>query len=171
LGGAAALAASLLAETRQDHDCGLRDDHEGACLCFFVSRLLDGVADWEAESGWQRGSGMYQGVQTCKQCGANLSLDDMRKTHCPYCGTVYPHQAMAAEHAAVINQVWQQQGMGHVQMPQQYGGGIQIGGQSYDQYVQGHVNRANRIMMISLVAGLVIALLVTGIVVAALILV
>lgn len=114
---------------------------------------------------------MYQGVQTCKQCGANLTLDDMRKTNCPYCGTVYPHQAMASEHAAVINQVWQQQGLGHVQMPQQYGGGIQIGGQSYDQYVQGHVDRANRMVKVSLIVGLAITLLVFGAVMAVMLLV
>lgn len=42
---------------------------------------------------------MYQTVQKCQHCGANLTLDDMRKTNCPYCGTVFPHHSMAAQHA------------------------------------------------------------------------
>jgi hypothetical protein len=48
---------------------------------------------------------MYETVQTCNHCGANLTLDDMRRTDCPYCRTVYPHHSQAAQHAAVVNQV------------------------------------------------------------------
>jgi hypothetical protein len=48
---------------------------------------------------------MYQTVQTCNHCGANLTLDDMRRTDCPYCKTVYPHHSQAAQHAQVVNQV------------------------------------------------------------------
>lgn len=51
---------------------------------------------------------MYQAVQKCTHCGANLTLDDLRKPNCTYCGTVYPHQAQAAQHAAVIGQVMNQ---------------------------------------------------------------
>ena len=48
---------------------------------------------------------MYQAVQSCTHCGANLSLDDMRRTDCPYCKTVYPHHSMAAQHAQVASQM------------------------------------------------------------------
>lgn len=48
-------------------------------------------------------------LQRCAHCGANLSLDDLRGTTCRYCGTVLPHHARAAEHAAVVNQVLNQQ--------------------------------------------------------------
>ena len=118
---------------------------------------------------------MYQGVQVCKQCGANLTLDDMRKTNCPYCGTVFPHQAMAVEHAAVVNQVLSQQGVPTALNPYQqqgpgqpgpYGAGPQIGGVPYNQYVQGHVNAANRMVKISLIVGLVITVAVIGAVLA-----
>jgi hypothetical protein len=58
---------------------------------------------------------MYKPVQNCQHCGANLTLDDMRKTNCPYCGTVYPHHSMAAQHAQVVGQVFNQM------VAQQYG--------------------------------------------------
>ncbi len=51
---------------------------------------------------------MYKPVQTCTNCGAGLTLDDMRKTDCPYCGQVYPHHSMAAQHAAVAGQMFNQ---------------------------------------------------------------
>ena len=51
---------------------------------------------------------MYKPVQNCTHCGANLTLDDMRRTSCPYCGTVYPHHSMAAQHAQVAGQVMNQ---------------------------------------------------------------
>lgn len=57
---------------------------------------------------------MYEAVQKCQNCGAGLTLDDMRKTQCPYCQTVYPHHAQAAQHAQVagmmMNQMMQQAG-------------------------------------------------------------
>ena len=115
---------------------------------------------------------MYETVQVCKQCGATLSLDDMRKTNCPYCGTVYPHQSMASQHANMVNQVLAQQGVPNAMNPYQqgpgqpgpYGAGPQIGGVPYNQYVQGHVNAANRMVKISLIVGLVITLAVVGVV-------
>lgn len=51
---------------------------------------------------------MYEPVQKCLHCGANLTLDDLRKPNCTYCGTVYPHHAQAAQHAAVAGQVMNQ---------------------------------------------------------------
>ena len=51
---------------------------------------------------------MYEPVQKCTHCGANLTLDDLRKPNCTYCGTVYPHHAQAAQHAAVAGQVMNQ---------------------------------------------------------------
>ncbi|MCA9584807.1 MAG: hypothetical protein KC657_05565 [Myxococcales bacterium] len=48
---------------------------------------------------------MLKTVQNCTNCGANLTLDDMRKTDCPYCKTVYPHHSQAAQHAQMANQV------------------------------------------------------------------
>jgi predicted RNA-binding Zn-ribbon protein involved in translation (DUF1610 family) len=113
---------------------------------------------------------MYEAVQTCKHCGANLTLDDMRKTHCPYCGSVYPHHAMASQHANVINQVLQQQGMGHIQISHQYGGGatpgnplagVQMYGQPHQQYVQSHVDNAHKMVKTSLIiVGVVVLLMI-----------
>lgn len=51
---------------------------------------------------------MYQVVQKCQSCGAGLTLDDMRKTQCPYCQVVYPHHSQAAQHAQVAGQMMQQ---------------------------------------------------------------
>jgi hypothetical protein len=36
---------------------------------------------------------------------AGLSLDDLRKPNCTYCGTVFPHHAQAAQHAQMASQV------------------------------------------------------------------
>ncbi|AKF10557.1 hypothetical protein [Sandaracinus amylolyticus] len=62
---------------------------------------------------------MYQVVQKCQGCGAGLTLDDMRKTQCPYCQVVYPHHSQAAQHAqvagAMMNQMMAQ--AGYVQSP------------------------------------------------------
>lgn len=119
---------------------------------------------------------MYESVQNCQQCGANLSLDDMRKPSCPYCGTVYPHQSMAAQHANMVGQVLAQQGVPTALNPHQhqpgpgqpgpYGAGPQVGGVPYQQYVQGHVDAANRMVKMSLIVGLVITLAVFGAVIA-----
>ncbi len=56
----------------------------------------------------------------CNNCGANLSLDDMRGQNCPYCRTVLAHHARAAEQAALVNQMLRQQGLAP-QVPYQYG--------------------------------------------------
>lgn len=46
---------------------------------------------------------------TCPRCGAGLSLDDLRGSNCRYCGAALPHQQRAAEQAALVNQVLNQQ--------------------------------------------------------------
>ena len=51
---------------------------------------------------------MYPVVQTCNSCGAGLTLEDLRATHCRYCKTVFPHHAQAAQHALVAGQVMNQ---------------------------------------------------------------
>lgn len=48
-------------------------------------------------------------VQRCGNCGAGLTLDQMRRTDCPYCNVVYPHHARAVEQAALVNQIMAQQ--------------------------------------------------------------
>lgn len=61
---------------------------------------------------------------SCGHCGANLALEDMKRPNCPYCGTVLPHHARAAEHAALVNKVLEQRigaqypGMPPGQIPQ-----------------------------------------------------
>lgn len=59
-------------------------------------------------------------LQNCPHCGANLTLDDLRGTDCPYCHTALPHHAQAAQHAALVNQMLAQQGVNY-QVPYQYG--------------------------------------------------
>lgn len=48
-------------------------------------------------------------VQRCNSCGAGLTLDQLRRTDCPYCNVAYPHHARAVEHAALVNQIMAQQ--------------------------------------------------------------
>ena len=45
---------------------------------------------------------------SCQYCGANLSLDQLRGTDCPYCRSAFPHHARAVEHAALVHQVMAQ---------------------------------------------------------------
>ncbi len=63
---------------------------------------------------------MYEPVQTCKHCGATLTLDDLRQPNCGYCGTVFPHQAMAAQHAQVVGQVLRQMHQAQMHQAQMY---------------------------------------------------
>jgi predicted RNA-binding Zn-ribbon protein involved in translation (DUF1610 family) len=81
---------------------------------------------------------MTTNPQLCANCGATLSLQDMTRPNCPYCGQVLRHQARAAEHAALVNQVLQQQigahspwlgAAGTPQVPYQYGAPLQPGQQ------------------------------------------
>jgi predicted RNA-binding Zn-ribbon protein involved in translation (DUF1610 family) len=79
---------------------------------------------------------MTSNPRTCTNCGAALSLQDLTRPNCPYCGQVLQHHARAAEHAALVNQVLQQQmgannpwlgGASPPQIPYQYGAPMQSG--------------------------------------------
>lgn len=41
----------------------------------------------------------------CANCGASLSLEQLRGTNCPFCNKVFPHHGRAVEQAALVNQV------------------------------------------------------------------
>jgi hypothetical protein len=69
---------------------------------------------------------MYKTVQNCTNCGANLTLDDMRKTECPYCNVVYPHQSMAAQHAQVAGQMMNQMMAQQAQIQNQWRGAFGV---------------------------------------------
>jgi hypothetical protein len=51
---------------------------------------------------------MYEAVQRCTACGANLTLDDLRSPNCRYCGTVLPHRAQAEQHMQLMGQMMNQ---------------------------------------------------------------
>lgn len=70
---------------------------------------------------------MYEAVQNCNHCGANLTLDDMRKPNCPYCGTVYPHHAQAAQHAQVMSHMMGQMVAQQAQIQNQWRGAFGLG--------------------------------------------
>lgn len=42
----------------------------------------------------------------CTRCGHALSAAELAGADCPYCGTVLPHRARAAEKAAVVEQMF-----------------------------------------------------------------
>lgn len=70
---------------------------------------------------------MYPPVQQCTNCGASLSLDDLRKPNCTYCGTVYPHHAQAEQHAQVVGQVMNQMMAQQAQVQNQWRAGFGVG--------------------------------------------
>ena len=70
---------------------------------------------------------MYEAVQNCNHCGANLTLDDMRKPNCPYCGTVYPHHAQAAQHAQVMSHMMGQMVAQQAQIQNQWRSAFGVG--------------------------------------------
>lgn len=41
----------------------------------------------------------------CANCGASLSLEQLRGTNCPFCNKVFAHHSRAVEQAALVNQV------------------------------------------------------------------
>jgi len=69
---------------------------------------------------------VYKPVQQCTHCGAGLSLDDLRKPNCTYCGTVLPHHAQAAQHAQVVGQVMGQMMQQQGQLLDQYRGAFGV---------------------------------------------
>lgn len=101
-------------------------------------------------------------VQRCNHCGANLSLDDMRATNCPYCHTVYPHHAQAAQHALLVNQVLDQQlrqrGIAPGVHVSGYGAGPQqqlVSPLLMAEQVQSTVNKTVKLVLILTVLGVV----------------
>lgn len=48
---------------------------------------------------------MSQDLYTCPNCGAALSLEQLRGTDCFYCKAAFPHHARAVEHAALVQQI------------------------------------------------------------------
>ncbi len=70
---------------------------------------------------------MYEPVQQCKSCGAGLTLEHLRGTNCPYCNTVFPHHAQAAQHAMVANQVMNQMMAQQAQVQAQWRGAYGVG--------------------------------------------
>lgn len=43
----------------------------------------------------------------CTNCGKNFTTDELRATHCRYCGTLLAHHQRAQQQVAVINQMMQ----------------------------------------------------------------
>jgi hypothetical protein len=41
-------------------------------------------------------------LQKCSHCGGNLGAQDLAGDNCPFCGTVLPHRARAAQQVAVV---------------------------------------------------------------------
>lgn len=70
---------------------------------------------------------MYEPVQKCTHCGANLTLDDLRGTNCKYCGTVLPHHAQAAQHAQVAGMVMNQMLAQQAQVQAEWRGAFGVG--------------------------------------------
>ena len=109
----------------------------------------------------------------CGQCAATLSLDHMRGTNCPFCGAVLAHHAQAAEHAAVINQVINQQFSargyappGQPIAPYQYGAQPNL--HAHQMQFQHHANEAVKSgIVMSIVVGGVITVITVAIVVVA----
>lgn len=70
---------------------------------------------------------MYQPVQQCNHCGANLTLDHLRGGHCPYCKTVLPHRVQAAQHAELVGQVMGQMMAQQAQIQNPWRAGFGVG--------------------------------------------
>jgi hypothetical protein len=70
---------------------------------------------------------MLKPVQTCTNCGAGLTLDDMRKDNCPYCHVVYPHKSQQAQHANMANQMMGQMMAQQAQVQAQWRGAFGVG--------------------------------------------
>lgn len=97
---------------------------------------------------------MLKPVQQCTHCGAGLSIEDLRKPDCTYCGTVLPHHAQAAQHAQMIGQVMGQM-MQHQPHINPYG----------DPFRAAHAQAAGvqkMVRTVAIVVGVVFALAVFG---------
>ncbi len=93
----------------------------------------------------------------------------MKGENCPFCGVVLKHQARAAEHAALVNQVFQQQ---FDRNPGVFGGAPppQIGytvGAAPPQYVEAPATQAAKrtaFVIIAVVVGVIaLAFLIVGV--------
>lgn len=112
----------------------------------------------------------------CEHCGANLSLEDLTRPNCPYCRHVLKHHAQAAEHAALVNKIMEQQigaqypGIPRDQIPQigyQYGAPMNQSFGQFQQYqmnqaVNQAMNRAKRITMLVLFISVGVTVLLAG---------
>jgi hypothetical protein len=109
---------------------------------------------------------MYKTVQNCELCGANLTLDDMRGTECPYCRTVFPHLAQAAQHAHVANQMMGQMMAQQAHLQNQWRNAFGLPTQQLVEQQLDHAQRSRRISTIVqlstvgvlLLVGLIVAL-------------
>lgn len=112
----------------------------------------------------------------CHNCGAALSLDDMTRPNCPYCRSVLAHHARAAEQAALVNQVLQQQfgaqvpGQAPPQIGYQYGAGLAPGPapQAYQQFalqqIDQSVRRMRWIIVVAVIVPIVLLAVIGGVV-------
>jgi hypothetical protein len=115
----------------------------------------------------------------CEHCGANLALDDMTRPNCPYCGHVLKHHAQAAEHAALVNKIMQQQigaqypGLPPDKIPQigyQYGAGLDPSFGRFQQHQMNHaLTQATRSVrrIVFIVLGVSVGLAILGVVASA----
>jgi len=114
---------------------------------------------------------MTRDAMRCTTCGANLSLEELRGTTCPYCKTAFPHHAQAVQHAALVNQImadqfkqgmqyWPGAGGSPPQIQGQYGAPPPYVQNPYPMVVEQAVKRS----MVSLFVGLgiTIVLLILG---------
>jgi len=70
---------------------------------------------------------MYEPVQKCNNCGAGLTLDDLRLPNCKYCQTVFPHRAQAEQHQQMIGNVMNQMMAQQAQIQNQWRAGFGVG--------------------------------------------
>ncbi len=123
---------------------------------------------------------MSQNLYTCANCGASLSLEQLRGTDCPYCKKVFPHHGAAVQQAALVNQVMAQN-MGGVNPwmqqpgvppaygapPAQYGANMppmQPYGYGYGQQVDRAVRKS--IMLFVILGAVILVLTIGGVAVA-----
>jgi len=108
----------------------------------------------------------------CQHCGANLTLDDMTRPNCPYCGHVLKHHAQAAEHAVLVNRILEQRigaqypGIPRDQIPQiGYHHGAPMSpsfGQFQHDQISQAVERAKWITILAVVIPLILGVLVAA---------
>ncbi len=104
-----------------------------------------------------------------------MTLDDMTRPNCPFCGNVLKHHSQAAEHAVLVNKIMGQQfgarypGLPPDKIPQighQFGAPMN---NSFEQFAQHQTNaamkRAGIITLFAVVVPLVLTLVIGGIVV------